>query len=159
MVAYSNDVFVWIKAVHILASVMWVGGGIFIQIYVTRLQRAQETPRLMAFAKDIETIGQRFFIPASVLVLLAGITMVWYSPAFALSDLWVILGLVGIANTIVIGAAFLGPEAGRIATLAETEGHGSPEVARRTARLFMISRIDLAVLILVIVVMVTKPML
>jgi uncharacterized membrane protein len=157
MLGYDETVFVWIKAVHVLASVLWVGGAIFIQIYVTRLQRAQESSRLGAFAKDVESIGQRVFLPASVLVLLAGIAMVWYSPAFEVADLWVILGLLGIANTIVIGALFLGPEAGKVARLAEGSGPEDPEVVRRTARLFTISRIDLSVLILVIVVMVTKP--
>ena len=157
MIGYSNTVFVWIKTVHVLSAVVWVGGGIFVQVYITRLKRANETPRLMAFAAEVEAIANRLFIPASILVLLAGITMIWYTPAYAITDLWVILGLIGIANTIVIGAAFLGPEASRIAAAADREGPESAEVVRRTNRIFMISRIDLAVLVFVIVVMVTKP--
>jgi uncharacterized membrane protein len=157
MVGYSNTVFVWIKTVHVLSAVVWVGGGVFIQVYITRLRKADETPRLMAFAKEVESIANRLFLPASILVLLAGIAMIWYSPGFRLTELWVILGLVGIVNTIVIGAGFLGPEAGRIAAAAEASGPESPEVVRRTNRIFTISRIDLAVLIFVIVMMVTKP--
>lgn len=68
-----------------------------------------------------------------------------------------ILGLVGIVNTIVVGAAFLGPEAGRISRLTEERGTDDPEVQRRLQRIFTISRYDLAVLLLVVVDMVLKP--
>jgi uncharacterized membrane protein len=156
LAVFNNTVYVWLKTVHILAAVVWVGGGVATQFYATRLMRAHDTQRLMAFAKDTEAIGNKVFLPASVVVLLLGITLVWYGP-YEVTTLWVILGLVGIANTIVIGAAFLGPEAGRLAALAQERGPEDPEVQRRIARIFTISRIDLSVLILVIVVMVTKP--
>lgn len=157
MLAFSIGVYNVILLVHILAAIVWVGGGVFIQIYVTRLDRTGETARLMAFAKDLEKLGNRIFLPASLLVLLAGVAMVVYSPGVQLSELWVIIGLVGIANTILIGAVFLGPEAGRLARVAEERGHDDPEVVRRTKRIFAISRVDLAVILLVVADMVLKP--
>ncbi|HEX6398903.1 MAG TPA: DUF2269 family protein [Actinomycetota bacterium] len=157
MLAFSEGIYNWIKAGHVLAAIVWVGGGIFIQIYVTRLRSAGDQTRLMRFAKDLEKLGNAIFLPASLLVLLFGIAMVWYSPAWEVTQLWVILGLVGIANTIVVGAAFLGPEAGRIARIAEERGPDDPEIVRRTQRIFTISRYDLAVLILVVIDMVVKP--
>jgi hypothetical protein len=83
--------------------------------------------------------------------------MVWYAPQWEITQLWVILGLVGIANTIVVGAAFLGPEAGRIAKLGSERGPEDPEIVARTERIFTISRYDLSVLVLVVVDMVVKP--
>lgn len=157
MLAFSIGVYNVILLVHILAAIVWVGGGVFIQIYVTRLDRTGETARLMAFAKDLEKLGNRIFLPASLLVLLAGVAMVVYSPGVQLSELWVIIGLVGIANTILIGVVFLGPEAGRLARVAEERGHDDPEVVRRTKRIFAISRVDLAVILLVVADMVLKP--
>ena len=157
MLAFDVGVYNWIKLIHILAAIVWVGGGIFIQIYVTRLKRANDQARLMAFAKDVEKLGTMVFFPSSVIVLIMGIVMVWYSPAWEITQLWVILGLLGIANTIVVGAVFLGPEAGRIAAIASERGPDDPEVVRRTGRLFAISRYDLAVLVLVVVDMVVKP--
>ena len=157
MLAYSEGIYTWIKSGHVLAAIVWVGGGIFIQAYTTRLRAAGDQERLLRFAKDVERLGNTMFLPASVLVLLFGIALVWYSPAWEVTDLWVILGLVGIANTIVVGAAFMGPESGRIARLAEERGPDDPEVARRTQRIFTISRYDLAVLILVVIDMVVKP--
>jgi uncharacterized membrane protein len=156
VIAFSHTVYVWLKTVHIVAAVIWVGGGFLLQVYATRLMRANEMQRLSAFARDTEAIGTKVFLPASIVVLLMGITMVWYGP-YQVTDLWVILGLLGIANTIVLGAAFLGPEAGRLAALTEERGPEDPEVQRRIKRIFTISRIDDAVLFLVVVVMVTKP--
>jgi uncharacterized membrane protein len=156
VIAFSNTVYVWLKTVHIIAAVIWVGGGFVTQVHATRLMKANDTPRLVAFAKDVEQVGTKVFLPASVLVLIMGILLVWYGP-YQVTDLWVILGLLGIANTIVIGAAFLGPEAGKLAALTEERGPDDPEVQRRIKRIFTISRFDLAVLFLVIVVMVTKP--
>ena len=157
MLAFDEGLYNWLKAFHILAAIVWVGGGIFIQLYATRLRRTNQQPRLMAFAKDIEKLGNGVFLPASILVLLLGIAMVWYSPAWEVTQLWVILGLVGIANTIVVGAAFIGPESGRIARLAEERRPDDPEIARRTQRIFAISRYDLAVLVLVVIDMAVKP--
>jgi uncharacterized membrane protein len=157
MLAFDAGIYNWLKAFHIVAAIVWVGGGVFVQIYTTRLRRANEQARLLAFAKDIEKLGTGVFLPASILVLILGISMVWYSPAWEATQLWVIIGLVGIANTIVVGAAFLGPEAGRIARVAEERGADDPEVLRRTERIFTISRYDLAVLVLVVIDMAVKP--
>ena len=157
MLAFDLGIYNWIKTLHVLAAIVWVGGGIFIQIYVTRLKRANDQTRLMAFAKDVEKFGTMVFLPASIAVLIFGIVMIWYAPQWEITQLWVIIGLLGIANTIVVGAVFLGPEAGRIATIAGERGPDDPEVVRRTQRLFAISRYDLAVLVLVVVDMVVKP--
>jgi len=155
--AFSQAAYDWLKLLHILAAIVWVGGGVFVQIYVTRLIRANEMPRVTSFARDIERIGMTVFTPASILVLLLGVAMVWYSPAWTIGQLWVILGLIGIANTIVVGAAFLGPEAGRLARVMEERGSDDPEVRRRIRRIFAVSRYDLVVLVLVVADMVLKP--
>lgn len=157
VLGFSPGIYNWLKAIHILAAIVWVGGGVFAQIYATRLTRAGEMPRAAAFAKDIERIGVRLFLPASIVVLIVGVAMVWYSPAWELTQLWVILGLVGIANTIVLGAAFLGPESGRVGRLAEERGVTDPELQRRIRRIFAITRFDLAVLLLVVIDMAVKP--
>jgi uncharacterized membrane protein len=156
VLAFSSGVYNVILLVHILAAIVWVGSAIFIQIYATRLDRAGETTRLMAFAKDVEKLSTLIFLPSSLLVLLAGIAMVVYAPGVEASDLWIIIGLAGIVSTIVIGAAF-GPESGRLARAADERGPDDPEVLRRTRRIFAISRVDLSVILLVVADMVLKP--
>lgn len=157
MLAFSPDVYNVLKTIHILAAITWVGGAIFVQIYATRLDRQHEPARLAAFAKDVEAIGNSVFLPASILLLIMGIVLVAYTPGIEVFDLWIVLGFVGIVNTIVLGAAFIGPEAGRLGRAAEERGVEDPEVQRRIKRIFMISRFDLAVILLVVVDMVFKP--
>jgi uncharacterized membrane protein len=157
VLAFSNDVFKTLKFIHVFAAIIWVGGGIFVQIYATKLKRADDPMRLAGFARDVSTLGQRVFAPASGLVTLMGIVMVIYSPFVFFSETWIIVGLVGAVATFITGAFFIGPTAGRLATLAETEGPTSPGVQALMARIFMISRIDQAVLAIVVLDMVVKP--
>jgi uncharacterized membrane protein len=36
VLGFSPRIYSWLKAIHILAAIVWVGGGIFIQIYAIR---------------------------------------------------------------------------------------------------------------------------
>ena len=54
MLAFDAGIYDWIKLVHILAAIVWVGGRVFGQVYSSRLRRATDQTRLLAFAKDLE---------------------------------------------------------------------------------------------------------
>jgi hypothetical protein len=82
---------------------------------------------------------------------------VLYTPGLQLTDLWIVLGLLGIVSTIIFGAGFIGPEAGRLAQLGLERGPEDAEVQRRLQRIFMLSRLDLLVIVLVVADMVLKP--
>lgn len=157
MIAFSLGVFRTLKFIHILAAVVWVGGGTFVQIYGTKLRKENDPERLGRFAKDVEFFGTRVFAPASGVVIVFGILMVLYTPFIYWSETWIIVGLVGAAATFVTGMFFIGPEAGRLAKATEAEGPASPAVQASIKRIFLISRIDQVVLILVIFDMVFKP--
>ena len=140
-----------------LLAVVWVGGGLFVQFYATRLSHANDPRRMAAFAKDLEKAGTGYFMPASIVVLALGIAMVVYSPVYNFSDTWIAIGLIGYAATFVTGAFFIGPTAGKLGKALEEKG---PEDATSQAlmkRIFAISRIDQVVLTLVIADMVFKP--
>ena len=149
----SYEVF---KTIHVLAAIAWVGGGILVQLMVTRMQRAGEHDRLGALSIDLEVYAKILFIPATVVVLLAGIGMVVVS-GWNFTDLWILLGLGGITFTGLTGSLFLGPEVGRLGNLIQERGPSDQEVQRRMARIFLVSRVDLAVLILIVINMVVKP--
>ncbi len=142
-----------LKVIHVLAAVLWVGGAATIQILVTRMQRAKEMARISELGRDLE---MKFYAPLSVIVLLAGIGMVIVS-GWNFTDLWIVFGLVGIIASALVGTIYLGPESGRIGALTEQKGPDDPEVQARMSRLFTISRIELAVLLLIVVNMVVKP--
>jgi uncharacterized membrane protein len=157
VLAFNSTVYDWLKLVHVLAAIVWVGGGIFVQIYATKLLRAQDPMRLAAFARDIGSLGQKLFMPAALTVALIGVVIVIYAPFINFTDLWIALGLLGAVSTFVTGAFFIGPESERLGALGQERSPDDPEVQRRIARIFKISRIDQAVIVLVVVDMVLKP--
>ena len=142
-------------SLHVLSAVVWVGGAITVQIMAVRAQNTKDGARVAQLGGEIEWVGQHIFFPASMLLLLSGIWMVVRSYTFG--QFWILFGLAGIAFSAITGAAFLGPETGRIKALMEARGFDDPEVMSRTARIFLISRIELVILVLVVLDMVTKP--
>ena len=67
------------------------------------------------------------------------------------------VGILGYVITLITGAGFLGSESARLARLTAERDPADPEVRRRIKRIFMVSRIDLVVLIVVVADMVFKP--
>ena len=51
---------------HLLGAITWVGGDILLQVYGTRLQRANDPVQMAQFAGHVEWIGIRLLTPASV---------------------------------------------------------------------------------------------
>ena len=142
---------------HISAVAIWLGGAAAIQFFALRALRSDDPVRTANFAGDVEWFGMRILVPSSLVVVLAGIAMVLNSPTIGFGDDWVIIGLVLFAVTFIAGAAFFGPESGRIHKLIEAEGPTSPVVAARVRRIIALSRADLVLLFLVAFNMVAKP--
>ena len=150
------DLYELLLAIHILAVVVWVGGATSIQVLAIRATGSGDPVRMATFAGEAEWVGMRVFMPSSVVVLLAGIALV-LEGNWGFDQLWILIGLAGIAFSIVTGAAFLGPESGRMKALLESRTFEDPEVQSRLNRIFMISRIELVVLLLIVLDMVIKP--
>ena len=144
----------WLVAIHILCAVIWVGGSFLTQLYAVRT-RSHGPEAMAVFSKDAEFIGQRTFLPASLILLGTGIWLV-SRDVFTLDD-WVVYGLIVIGISIVTGAGFLGPESGRLGKLLDERGGDDPEVQQRIGRIFLVSRIELVLLISVVLVMALKP--
>jgi uncharacterized membrane protein len=158
VLAYSTGVYNTLKFLHVFAAITWVGSSVYAQVLVTRVLRERDPEHLGVVSRDIGAMGKVLFMPASVAVLVFGIALVAYSPAWNFGQTWVLIGFGGIVATIITGAGFLGPESERLGKLA-AEGHtpAEPDVERRIRKIVRISRIDLVVLIVVVAVMVFKP--
>ena len=145
-----------LKVFHILFAVIWVGGGVTINVLGTRAARSTDGPRMATFAGEAGWMGQRIFAPSALLVLIFGILTV-LNGHIGFAHAWVIIGLVGSGLTIVTGAAFLGPTSSRVSEIVASRGPDDQEAKRLIGRLLVIGRIDLLVLFTVIAVMVIKP--
>jgi uncharacterized membrane protein len=147
----------WLVLGHILAAITWVGGAITMQIVGGQLVRAESAEAVAAFARTAEWIGPRLYMPASLAVLGFGIALVAASDAWSIGQLWIILGLVGIAISAIGGAVFFGPQAKRIGEALRSEGAESERAQALIRRLFAVGRIDLLLLLLIVADMVLKP--
>lgn len=155
LLAFNTSLYKILVFIHVFAAIVWVGGAFYFQVKIAQLQRAEDMQGFLQLGRDAEHFGQRLFMPASVVVLLAGIAMVWYGPyAF---EPWIALSLAGIVATALTGSLFLGPQGGRIAALAGEKGIDDPEVAAARDRLILVARIDYMVLVAVVGLMVFKP--
>ena len=144
--------------VHVLSAVVWVGGACTVQVYALRALRTDDAVKVASFASDTEFVGTRVFIPASLILLVSGmLTLRDSGGLWSYSQGWVQFGLAVIAVSIVVGIGYLGPEAGRIARATDAGGVESPEVQQRIRRIFLVSRIELVLLLAVVFDMVVKP--
>ncbi len=141
---------------HLLFVAVWVGTDVSIQVLAMRA-RAAGPERMAAFLGDVEWLGLRLLNPTALVVVLFGVLMVIESEVFEFSQFWIVAGLAAFLFSAITGAAFLGPETGRIKGLMAERGASDPEVERRIARVFLVARIDLVVLIFIIFDMVVKP--
>jgi uncharacterized membrane protein len=153
----GSDVYKWLLAFHILFAVIWVGSDVAIQIFVVRAKRAG-TDRVAYFASEVEWYGTRVLVPSSLaLVILGFILLHESSGAFDLGQGWVTFGFVVWLLSFIAGAAYLGPESGRLSKLVDEVGPEDAGYQRRLSRIFMVSRIELVLLILVVLDMTVKP--
>jgi uncharacterized membrane protein len=146
----------WLLFFHIAASIVWLGGALAVQVLAFRANRADDPARMTTIAHEIEWIGTRIFLPASLLVLVLGIILAVDGP-WDFGQTWIILALIGFGLSFVTGAAFLGPESGRIGKLLAADGPESLAVRDRIQRIFLVSRIELVLLYLIVLDMVVKP--
>ncbi|HEU4488346.1 MAG TPA: DUF2269 family protein [Actinomycetota bacterium] len=142
--------------VHILGAIVWVGGSVSLQVLGMRVRSSSDPQRMAALAHDAEWMGIRLYMPASALVLLAGIALV-ISGSWSFGQLWILLGLAAFAFSFIMGATMVGPTAKKLGTRIASHGPDDSEAQALIQRIFLLSRIELAVLIFIVFDMATKP--
>jgi uncharacterized membrane protein len=153
----GSDAYKWLLAFHILLAVVWVGSNTAIQVFVIRALRAGPD-RIAYFSKEIEWYGTRILIPTSLTLVVLGFILLSESDgAYDLGQGWVTFGFVVWLLSFIAGAGYLGPESGRLGKMSEERSPEDPEYQRRIRRIFIVSRIELVLLVLVVLDMTVKP--
>ncbi len=147
------DTLLLLKFAHVSAAVLWVGGGFGLMLAAATLGSRASSERMAAILSIMATLAPRLFVPASLVVLISGISLGWFGgygwPA------WLVLGLAGIAATIALGAGLLGPGSERALRTAAKAG---PEAARSDMeRVFRLARFDYVLHGAIVFLMVVKP--
>ena len=146
----------WFKAGHVLAAVLWVGGGAMLTLYAILTLR-QNTPAEMAsFARKVGLIGERVFTPLSFAVLGLGFGLV-ENGHLGYNHFFVVYSLAAWGASTLLGITFLGPESARLGKLISTRPPEDPEVQDRIRRILAVARVDVVLLLSVVFVMTAKP--
>ena len=121
------------KAVHVLAAVIWIGGGCLLMILGIAAERKRDPVELATVARQAAMVGEKFFAPAGIVVVTMGIAMM-VNTNWGWGKFWVIAGLVGYAITFVTGVAVLSPRTKRSnpRSSATARARSSPSATHRT---------------------------
>jgi hypothetical protein len=142
-----------LKFAHVLAAVLWVGGGFATVVAGIVLAGRATAETQLAIAKATVLLAPRLFVPASIFTLASGVTLL-YVAGWGWQP-FTVLGLAGVIFTAGFGGLVLGPSCEKALKTAEAWGAVSAlPMLRRTQRLAMM---DYAVQFAIVFLMVVKP--
>jgi uncharacterized membrane protein len=144
------------RTVHVTFVVIWIGGGAALTILGIVAETKNDGAQLAAIARQAAFLGQRVFAPSAIVVVVMGAAMV-ENAHLGYGHFWVVFGLLGFLTTFVLGVAVLTPMSAKVSALIAEQGPEAPESRAAIAKILLIARADVAMLLLVIVDMVTKP--
>lgn len=142
-----------LKFAHVLAAVLWVGGGFTTILAGILLARRATAQNQLVILQAVTLLAPRLFIPASVFTLASGVTLL-----FAAGWGWqpfTTLGLAGVLFTVSFGAVVLGPSCERALKLADT--HGAESAIPSLRRVQRLAMMDYSVQFAIVFLMVVKP--
>jgi uncharacterized membrane protein len=154
--AWYPDWYALFRVLHVVVAVFWVGGGLLLTVLGLRAERADDPNEMATLARQAAFAGEKLFAPGGLIVLAMGIAMM-INTNWGWGKFWVVAGLVGYALTFVTGVGVLSPLAKKIDVLLKEKGPAAPETQATIQRILLVARFDVAILLLVVADMVTKP--
>lgn len=148
--------FDFLLAIHVLAAVLWVGGGATLHALLRRAQRTADPEYRLALVREANVIGSRLYAPLSLVLVIAGSFLV-NEAGYEFSQLWITLGYAAWLVSFVLGIGFYSREQKRIDELAEREGPDGPGVSAGIRRVLAVNSFEILILVLAVLDMAIKP--
>lgn len=145
------------KFMHITGAIVWLGAGVGLLVLWRGLVKARETDAIRAIGTQNKALSAKVFGPSVLVTLAFGVAMVLDTPAFDFSDLFIILGFIGIGFSGAINGAVADPATKRMVAAIESDGFDSPAAAAARAKIRLAGNLELLVLFAVVFAMVAKP--
>ena len=143
-------------AVHILCAVLWVGGGVSVHILGRWTARSGDAERMVAFNHDAVKLGNRFYAPLAIALIIAGVGLV-EEVGYAYSELWITLGLLGWFFSLLVGVGYYPRQGRKIDAAIASEGPSSATGVEGIRQVLLVNSIEILVLVLVVIDMAIKP--
>ena len=152
----TTDWFTFFLTVHVTFVVIWIGGGMMLTILGVLAERKSDGEELVAIARQAAFVGERIFAPSGIVVVAMGVAMI-ENGGLGYNHFWVVFGLLGFLSTFLTGVGVLAPMSKKVAAVVEAHGPNAPESKAAVSKILLIARADVALLLLVVVDMVTRP--
>ena len=143
-------------AIHILAAVAWVGGGLAIHIFGRMAEKTGDPQRMLEFSQQASFIGPRLYGPLSLILLIAGILLVGETP-YDHTDTWVMIGYAGWVISFLTGVGYYMRADRKQQAIVAGGGLGSAEFLALYKQVATVSLIELVILFAVVADMAIKP--
>ena len=147
-----------LKFLHIVAAITWVGGVITITLVNARLASTRNSAAMAALASVGGFLGQRVFGPAAAVTLLAGLATA-LNAGFPMGSLWIIWGFLVILLSFGMTATVTRSTAQRLGALAATPNSDAAQIAALQNRLWVLTALNILLLLSAVWAMISKPML
>jgi uncharacterized membrane protein len=102
----TQTLYDWLLFLHVLAAMVWVGGGVMLAAIAARVLRDRDPAAVGRFTGSLRVLGPLVLAPATVSVLGLGIGLVIDTDALDFRQLWLQLGLGLFAAAFLIGAVW-----------------------------------------------------
>ena len=144
-----------IKYVHVICAIIWVGGAFYTQLLAVRAGRSTDPTDLPKLGQTAGELGMKVFLPASILLFIAGLILVIQKWSF--SSFWVSISMLLWLTSVLVGALYLGPTGAKVGKIFAAEGPASVAGRATLARIFLVSRLELVSFAVIVFLMVAKP--
>ena len=155
MTLATQTLYDWLLFLHVLAAMVWVGGGVMLAAIAARVLRDPDPAAVGRFTASLRSLGPLVLAPATVAVLGLGIGLVVDSDAWDFGQLWLQLGLALFAAAFLIGAVWQSRTA--LAATRAAEHNSNGEARRQLRRWSWGYRLIVLLLVVAAWDMTTKP--
>lgn len=146
----------FLLTIHVLAAVIWVGGGLAMHILGRRVLKRGSPQEIFEFSQEINTVAQRLYAPTALILLIAGVLLV-NEAGYEFSQLWITLAFIGWAFSFVVGVGYYGPQDKKLQALVAADGPTATGIVENVRQALFVNQIEQLVMILVVIDMTTKP--
>jgi uncharacterized membrane protein len=142
--------------IHVLAAVIWVGGGFAMHILGRRTLKRGNPQEIFDFSNEINTVALRLYAPTSLILLVAGILLV-NEAGYEFSQLWITLAFIGWAFSFIVGVGYYGPQDKKLQALVAADGPAASGIVANVRQALFVNQIEQLILFLIVIDMTVKP--
>ncbi|MEO5511165.1 MAG: hypothetical protein ABIV28_07635 [Longimicrobiales bacterium] len=146
-------IYIWLKVVHVLAVVIWVGGITTIAILANLFSR--DAVAMGVLGRGMIAAGRAALMPGSIIALITGIAMLVVTggkPPF-----WMLWGLIAGPGSGVIGGVFIRRTAMELVAVLASGDAGTARAEALRNRFKMLTTLNVLLLLSAVLLMVLKP--